>query len=62
MTERAGTEVGRLVRLGFAEPRTAALHLAEARLWADVSAALATTLPQKIIQSNRFSLPVKMKA
>jgi glutamate-ammonia-ligase adenylyltransferase len=35
VTERTRTEVGRLVRLGFAEPRTAALHLTQARLWAD---------------------------
>jgi glutamate-ammonia-ligase adenylyltransferase len=35
VTERTGTEVGRLIRLGFAEPRTAALHLAQAGLWAD---------------------------
>jgi glutamate-ammonia-ligase adenylyltransferase len=35
VTERVGTEVGRLIRLGFSDPRTAALNLAEAQLWAD---------------------------
>jgi glutamate-ammonia-ligase adenylyltransferase len=29
------TEVGRLIRLGFAEPRTAAISLTAAQLWAD---------------------------
>jgi glutamate-ammonia-ligase adenylyltransferase len=35
VTERGETEVGRLVRLGFAGPGSAAVSLTEARLWAD---------------------------
>ena len=35
MTERGGTEVGRLVRMGFAEPRAAVAALTEAGLWAE---------------------------
>jgi glutamate-ammonia-ligase adenylyltransferase len=35
VSERGGTEVGRLVRLGFAEPRTAVTELTKAGLWVD---------------------------
>ena len=35
MTERGGTEAGRLARLGFADPGAAATSLGAARLWAD---------------------------
>ncbi|MCW2584532.1 MAG: glnE, partial [Frankiales bacterium] len=35
MSERGGTEVGQLARLGFAEPRHAVQALAAAQLWAE---------------------------
>ncbi|MGB8652170.1 MAG: hypothetical protein WCD35_16080, partial [Mycobacteriales bacterium] len=35
MSERGATEVGRLVRLGFTEPRAAATSLTDAGLWAE---------------------------
>ena len=37
MTERGGTEAGRLARLGFAEPRTAAAALVAAGLWQEAA-------------------------